>query len=296
MQPWQHRFVNHIRDAEMMMVDCAFDEAFSHFKAALAEVPEPQADHYEATRAVIGIADCYYFLGKYELAQQPLRDLLLLPDGAANPYIRLRRGQVFHHLGDAKAAAMEWTCAYLNGGREVFCGETDCKEQIDAVILPLDPLLGIDETPWSRIVHFYGRATQVPSWIKQLASDTHEEAEQELRACLEHQDGVLQATPFAVWFIVRMLRANKVRDPVAVRRVLRVIQSAASFQLESVEAKQPLLTWRDLLAEQRLWPEFESEAQDEIEWGKWAPTQEEIDSWITLTDRYISEGLSESPE
>jgi tetratricopeptide (TPR) repeat protein len=138
MEPWQHRFENHMRDAEMMMAESAYTDAFSHFKTALAEVPEPQGDHYEATRAVTGIADCYYFLGKYEQAEQPLRDLLLLPEGAANPYIRLRRGQVFHHLGDAKAAATEWTCAFLNGGREVFAGETDCKEEIDAVIAELE--------------------------------------------------------------------------------------------------------------------------------------------------------------
>jgi tetratricopeptide (TPR) repeat protein len=130
-----------MRDAEMMMAESAYGDAFSHFKAALAEVPEPQGGHYEATRAVTGIADCYYFLGKYEQAEQALRDVLLLPEGAANAYIRLRRGQVFHHLGDAKAAATEWTCAFLNGGREVFDGETDCNEEIGAVLGELEAKL-----------------------------------------------------------------------------------------------------------------------------------------------------------
>lgn len=138
MEPWQHRFENHMRDADMMMADAAYKDAFSSFKTALAEVPEPQADHYEATRAIVGIADCYYLLGNYKDAEQPLRDLLLLPEGAANPYIRLRRGQVFFHLGNEAAAATEWTCAYLNGGREVFDGETDCRAQIDALIAELE--------------------------------------------------------------------------------------------------------------------------------------------------------------
>ncbi|WP_197442433.1 hypothetical protein [Lignipirellula cremea] len=49
---------------------------------------------------------------------------------------------MLHHLGDSKAAAIEWTCAYLNGGREVFDGETDCKEAMEAVIEPLaDPFV-----------------------------------------------------------------------------------------------------------------------------------------------------------
>ena len=138
MAPWQHRFENHMRDAEMMMAEAAYTDAFSSFRSALAEIPEPQGEHYEATRAVTGIADCYYFLGEYEKAEQPLRDLLLLPGGAANPYIRLRRGQVLHHLGDSKAAAAEWACAFLNGGREVFDGEADCKDEIDAVIAELE--------------------------------------------------------------------------------------------------------------------------------------------------------------
>ena len=89
-------------------------------------------------RAVTGIADCYYFLGQFEQAAQPLQDLLLLPEGAANPYIRLRRGQVFHHLGNDEAAATELTCAYLNGGREVFDGESDCRELIDSIIAGFD--------------------------------------------------------------------------------------------------------------------------------------------------------------
>jgi hypothetical protein len=134
-----------MRDGELLVSESDYREAFQCFKAALNEVPEPPQDHHEATRAVTAIADCYYFLGQYGNAEQPLRDVLLLPDGAANPYIRLRRGQVFHHLGDAKAAAMEWTCAFLNGGYDVFAGETDCKHEMDAVLAGLQGLPTGDE-------------------------------------------------------------------------------------------------------------------------------------------------------
>ncbi|QDU96488.1 hypothetical protein Pla8534_43090 [Lignipirellula cremea] len=54
MKPWQHRFENHMRDAELMMAESAWRDAFPHFKSALGEVPEPLYDHYEATRAVMG--------------------------------------------------------------------------------------------------------------------------------------------------------------------------------------------------------------------------------------------------
>lgn len=121
-----------------MMDQSAYREAFEHFKSALSQIPEPQDEHYEATRAITGMADCYYFLKKFDLAARALDDLLQLPQGAANPYIRLRRGQVFFHLGDAAAAATEWTCAYLNGGREVFANETDCAAEIEAVVASLE--------------------------------------------------------------------------------------------------------------------------------------------------------------
>ena len=137
MEPWQQRFEEYMEDGELLASESEYKDAFSCFKNALGEVPGNASDHYEATRAVTAIADCYYFLGQYENAEKPLRDVLLLPDGAANPYIRLRRGQVFHHLGDAAAAAKEWTCAYLNGGDEVFEGETDCKTEIDEIVADL---------------------------------------------------------------------------------------------------------------------------------------------------------------
>lgn len=140
MKPWQHRFQNHMNDAEMFMSQTEYGESFRCFKNALAEIPEPRADHYEATQAVTGVADCYYFLGQYENAEQPLRDVLLLPEGAANPYIRLRRGQVFNYLGDLPAARTEWTCAYLNGGAKVFDGETDCAAEIQQLVAELEEM------------------------------------------------------------------------------------------------------------------------------------------------------------
>jgi tetratricopeptide (TPR) repeat protein len=116
-----------------MWNDGDYREAFQAFKRALDEVPAPVSDHPEATRAVVGLADCYYQLGKYELAMKPLEDALLLPGGAANPYVRLRRGQVLAHLGEMDKARIEWTTAYLNGGDAVFENEADWKPELEKV-------------------------------------------------------------------------------------------------------------------------------------------------------------------
>lgn len=127
-----------MRDAEAVLEERDFKTAHSLFKDALGEVPEPVDNYAEATRATVGIADCYYFLKQFELAEKPLNDVLLLPGGGANPYVRLRRGQVFHHLGDPSAAQDEWVCAFLNGGRDVFRDETDCQDAIRDLLAELE--------------------------------------------------------------------------------------------------------------------------------------------------------------
>jgi hypothetical protein len=157
--------------------------------------------------------------------------------------------------------------------------------------LVADPLVGIDSVPWSRIVHFYGRATEVPGNIRDLATDNCAEAQNNLLGCLEHQDGVAQATPFAVWFIIKMLNAGAVRDPEGVRRLLAVIHAAARSQLECNTKLPGTMDWNALLAEEHLWPGFKSERDDEIHWEEWEPLPEESNSWVALTDKIISEGL-----
>lgn len=154
----------------------------------------------------------------------------------------------------------------------------------------VDPLTELNAVPWSRLVHFYGRATAVPGHIRDLATDDHAEAEKQLRGCLEHQDGILQATPFAVRFILRMLNAGQVRDPSAVQELLAAIRRAAQFQKEGFPSRDPL-DWNSLLLPERLWPEFKSESDDERLWEMWNPPPEEWQSWVLITDRYLAESL-----
>jgi hypothetical protein len=155
-----------------------------------------------------------------------------------------------------------------------------------------DALLGIDVVPWSRLVHFYGRATEIPRTIRELDTDNHAKAQERLLGWLEHQDGVTQATPFAVLFILKMLNAGAVRDPAGVRRLIGVLQTSARFQLQCCNKPGTPMDWNTLLTEEHLWPEFKSERDDEIHWEEWQPGIDEWYSWPALTDQLITQGLS----
>src|SRR5581483_643677 len=108
-----------------------------------------------------------------------------------------------------------------------------------------DLLFDLDDVPWHRIVHFYGRASDIPPAIRALGGPGREEAIRHLRRCLEHQDGVAQATPFAVRFILRM----RDRDPGGVRAIVEPIAAAAKFVLSHHTGPLPDVDWNSLLGE-----------------------------------------------
>jgi len=154
-----------------------------------------------------------------------------------------------------------------------------------------DLLAGIDDLPWDRIVHVYGRASDIPALIRRLGTKDHAAAEEQLLHWLEHQDSLSQATPFAVCFIVHMLNAGRVKKPAAVRRLLKHVHDAAQFQIDAHGKPRVALDWYSLLSEERLWPKFKSKRDDEIYWEEWNPPEEEWVGWAVLTDQLIREGL-----
>jgi hypothetical protein len=151
-----------------------------------------------------------------------------------------------------------------------------------------DALAGIDDVPWHRLVHFYGRASDVPPAIRALGGPGREGAIRHLRGCLEHQDGVIQATPFAVRFILRM----REQDPDGVDAIIRPIAAAAEFTLRNARGPLPEANWETSLAEDHLWPEFTSERDDEIRWEEWETSPEEWLAWPILTLREIAQAAS----
>ena len=134
MEPWQHHFENLMSDGEMLFGSEDYDGARSYFQNAFKLIPEPKQEYNETTRAIAGLADCFYFLKDYAKAQAALDDVMACPGGAANPFIQLRRGQVKHLTGNLEQARIELTTAYLNGGLEVFEGEDEYLALISDVV------------------------------------------------------------------------------------------------------------------------------------------------------------------
>src|SRR5690349_8849347 len=147
--------------------------------------------------------------------------------------------------------------------------------------------MDILDVPWNRVVHFHGRATDIPIAIRDLATERHKQAEEMLARNLEHQDGIVQATPLAVYFIAAAFRDGAVRDRAAVEALLRRILAAAEFQLSSRAPKSSPATLESIIAPEKLWPVFKSDEEDEAIWEEWSPEDDEWSAWASLTQRTI---------
>ena len=146
----------------------------------------------------------------------------------------------------------------------------------------------LDSIPWNRIVHFHGRASNIPAAIHALDSDDRKRrsaAIQNLRDSLEHQDTVIQATAVAVPFLVTRLESFE--DSSDLLDLLTVLFDAAAFQLANNSAPTPPPRLEDLLAEEKQWPPFDSEEEDEILWEDSGVT-DDLPAWAWFTANEIS--------
>ena len=137
MEGWQHHFQNVMSDGELWFDGGDLEEARQFFLDAFKLIPEPKQEFVEATQAIGALADCFFLLKDFEKAQAALDDVLLCPGGAENPFIRLRRGQVFHLTGDFSRSRLELMTAYLNGGKDVFRGEEEYFQLISDIVAGL---------------------------------------------------------------------------------------------------------------------------------------------------------------
>lgn len=135
------------------------------------------------------------------------------------------------------------------------------------------------------MTHFYGRATEVPALLRALRTDASEASALRLAHVLEHQDGVTQATPFAVYYLCIALRHGAVANPAALMRTLGVIRRAAQFTQSSPARPDETMALGELIAEPRLWPAYVSDEADEALWEDWAPSQSEYYGWAVETCR-----------
>lgn len=135
----------------------------------------------------------------------------------------------------------------------------------------------LEDIPWSRMVHWYGRATDYSEVFQQLFGGTDQAKIliQKISNEIEHQDGIMMVTPFALIFLCRVLPFLQPEDQQFLRQQIKLILESAQYQLDSYDQQDiptVQLSPQDLVREPYLWPEFVSdeidgELWDEFDWG-----------------------------
>lgn len=88
---------------------------------------------------------------------------------------------------------------------------------------PVVTLEGFDKIPWSELDDAYGPATWVPRQIQALASPEEKDREWGLGALfagINHQGSIYSASPYAVPFLIALLKHPKVEDKDGILRLL----------------------------------------------------------------------------
>ena len=97
--------------------------AAQQFERAVALLPAPVEEWTAATWLFTAIGDSFFFSGDFESARVALNRAQLCPDSLDNPFIWLRRGQVYFELGDTRLAEDCLASAYMLGGTGIFDSE-----------------------------------------------------------------------------------------------------------------------------------------------------------------------------
>jgi hypothetical protein len=147
--------------------------------------------------------------------------------------------------------------------------------------MPRDPA----DLPWQWMVHFYGRAVEIPGLLSGIERDNPHLAIERLARVLEHQDGVIQSTPFAVFHMCSSVATTTGNEKL--ENVISLIYGSAKFQLSYRRESGVLPSLAELIDEQRLWPEFTGDREDDILWEKWEPPESEHFGWAAATRRII---------
>ena len=123
----------------------------------------------------------------------------------------------------------------------------------------------LNHTPWGRMVHWFGRATDFPEQVEKLLTNTDEkEIFGELSKNIEHQDGVFQATPYMAQALIELLKEPNTNKE-GLLKILLQVYDAVKFQVEEQEEPED----EEISLEDDLWPEFEDEDEDEMLWEEY---------------------------
>ena len=99
------------------------DEALATFGAAWQALPEPKDDQEWAVNILGALADCSFFLGRWDDCCDAVQHAFRCGADVSNPFLRLRLGQSLYELGNRRESANWLVPVYLMEGREPFEGE-----------------------------------------------------------------------------------------------------------------------------------------------------------------------------
>lgn len=105
-------------------VDAQLDgAALNCFRAAWEVLSEPREEQPPAVRIQAAIADSCFFLGQWAACREAVQLAFRCGADPANPFLRLRLGQVLFELGEREAAEGWFVPAFLAEGPSLFADD-----------------------------------------------------------------------------------------------------------------------------------------------------------------------------
>jgi hypothetical protein len=148
----------------------------------------------------------------------------------------------------------------------------------------------IDEINWSRLQHAYGEASDVPGLLRGLVSvdkAVRMEALYGLCGTIWHQGTVYEASPYAVPFLLEMLKSSEVPEKAGIAMlVAELANGSASLELFADEDYELARRFREHLEQEG------RDFSEELESGRAyvLATREAVGAGIELLFEYLRHG------
>lgn len=146
--------------------------------------------------------------------------------------------------------------------------------------------------PWPRLVHFYGRCTDFPERFRQLTDEdaaVRRAAARRLLHDIEHQDGLIAATPFTLQVLMRLMAEHTDVCGEILAVVLRVAQ-VCDETVRHLPQSAPAHSLDFYLQPDVLWPDCISDEEDEMLWEEWELPPEALDDFVLLCIGILRQG------
>jgi len=101
----------------------SYGEAMEIFLKALELVPEPRTRWEAGNWIYTALGEACYLRKDWPAAREYFRLAVLSPGGAGNPFLHMRRGQVFLEMGETDRAAQELAIAVASEGPGILRDE-----------------------------------------------------------------------------------------------------------------------------------------------------------------------------